>query len=225
MAFSIIAAVARDGAIGMTRDGVPGLPWPTLRQDMAFFAWITRAKYPVQMATHFTMYPQTIDIAHSSHSDAFHVVGSNSVIMGRRTWESLGGKPLAHRTNIVLRAYSTYGQRGYEGSIGCCALETALYEASEEYGAPHTFIIGGASVYTEALRHPDCERLYLTEVDAAYPEADTHWPCDMTLWNWQLGACCDRGDLPWLERTACSAWITEPERPRYRFSVWEKHVS
>lgn len=221
MTFSIIAAVARDGAIGITRDGVPGLPWPKLRQDMAFFAWITRAKYPVQMATHFTMYPQTIDIAHSSYSDAFHVVGNNSVIMGKRTWESLGCKPLQHRQNIIVSTTSVVQWQPPDTMFFRPKLTYAL-NLAQRLSAPNTFVIGGARLYAVALRHPDCERLYLTEVDAAYPEADTHWPCDMTLWNWQLGACCDRGDLPWLERTACSPWITEPERPRYRFTIWER---
>lgn len=208
MTFSIIAAVARDGAIGITRDGVPGLPWPTLRQDMAFFSGVTQSWDPLAYAQEWCTHGERGVILRSEYP--------NVLIAGRKTWQSLPSLP--HRTVIVLTQ-----QRGAlpGNTHSFDEFEECLLEA-EDFKAPHTFVIGGARVYRVALQHHACERLYLTEVDAAYPEADTHWPYDISLWNWELGACCDRGDLPWLERTACSAWIMEPERPRYRFTIYER---
>lgn len=90
------------------------------------------------------------------------------VIMGRKTFESIG-KPLPKRTNIVI---TTNKNRTFEGCITCHSLEEALQEG-KKYETEEIFIIGGASIYKQAIKLS--AKLYLTLVKGTY-EADTHFP-------------------------------------------------
>ena len=99
------------------------------------------------------------------------------VVMGRRTWESLGKKPLPKRVNIVLSS-----RAGYEapGARVAHALDEALAIAREA-DERELFVIGGARLYAEAL--PRAARLYLTRVHAS-PTGDTTFPrYDPSAWR------------------------------------------
>ena len=93
----------------------------------------------------------------------------HAVIMGRRTFESIG-KPLAGRNNIVVtRSHDWTGS----GCRATHSIETALAAVQEQEAA---FVIGGAEIYALAL--PLACRLYITEIerdfdgDAFFPEFD-----------------------------------------------------
>lgn len=92
------------------------------------------------------------------------------IIMGRATFDSLG-KPLPGRQNLII----TRQKEAYEGKGGEVfgSLEEAIYRA-RELDDEEIFVIGGAMVYTQAL--PLADRLYLTEIEARFPEADVHFP-------------------------------------------------
>jgi dihydrofolate reductase len=91
------------------------------------------------------------------------------VIMGRKTWESLG-KPLPGRENIVVTRTPGYEAPGasvassLDGALALCA------------GEPRVFVIGGRALYAEAL--PQAHGLVLTEIqrdyagDARFPDYD-----------------------------------------------------
>lgn len=81
------------------------------------------------------------------------------VIMGRKTWESLG-RPLPGRRNIVVSRNTAYRPDGGELAA---SLEAALALAGD---AEEVFVIGGAELYRQAL--PLAQRLYLTEIDASH---------------------------------------------------------
>ena len=101
------------------------------------------------------------------------VTMGHAVIMGRRTWESIG-KPLAGRRNIVVTR-----DRGYEapGCIVVGSLDEAFRAAA---GESEACIIGGTSLFEESL--PVADVLHLTEVDAEI-EADTWFPdFDRSQW-------------------------------------------
>lgn len=88
------------------------------------------------------------------------------VLMGRKTWESLG-RPLPGRDNLVITrnpGYHAAGARVF------ASLDTALAACSD---APEIMLIGGAELYAQTL--PICDRLYLTEIDAA-PDGDAFFP-------------------------------------------------
>ena len=96
------------------------------------------------------------------------------VIMGRRTWESLG-KPLPGRDNIVVTGQPGYGAvgaavaRSLEGALALCA------------GEPVAFVIGGSRLFAESL--PVAAGLVLTEIHHDFP-GDTWFPeYDRSKWR------------------------------------------
>ena len=96
------------------------------------------------------------------------------VIMGRKTFESLGSKPLPKRTNIVI----TRADREFEGALTAHSLEEAIRMAGED---EEIFVMGGAQIYREALSVVD--RMYITVVERDY-EGDTSFPkIDYSQWK------------------------------------------
>lgn len=97
----------------------------------------------------------------------------HTIIMGRKTFDSLPKGALPNRRNIVL-------SRTVKELPGCeCfpSLRSALAHCSEE---EEVFIIGGSSVYRQAM--PFADRLCLTEVDDTPAEADAFFP-DYQEWK------------------------------------------
>ncbi len=126
----LVAAVARDGAIG--RDNA--LLW-RIPEDMARFKALTLGK---------------------------------PVVMGRKTWDSIPAKfrPLPGRRNLVV----SRSQAALPGAEVFASLDAALAACGE----PEVCVIGGGEIYALAL--PRADKLALTEVDAAFPDADRHFP-------------------------------------------------
>lgn len=91
------------------------------------------------------------------------------VIMGRKTYESLG-KPLAGRTNIVITRQADWKA---DGTIVVSSLEEAL-KAAAATDAREAFVIGGGEIFKQAL--PIADKIVLTRVhtvidgDAFFPE-------------------------------------------------------
>ena len=99
----------------------------------------------------------------------------SDVIMGRKTFESIGCRPLPDRENIVISSRPI----GVKGILTAVNLEGALALARYK-----TFIIGGARVYSGALEIPAIDTIYATEVNAAFSDTDTFFPeLDMTAWQ------------------------------------------
>jgi len=97
------------------------------------------------------------------------------IVMGRKTFESIGSRPLPGRPNYVLSRQSGLQLPGVEVFSEVEALLQAL-QAVEEI-----MIIGGEQIYRQFL--PLAHRLYLTEVDAEI-EADAYFPAwDKAQWQ------------------------------------------
>ena len=90
-----------------------------------------------------------------------------AVVMGRKTYESIGGRPLPNRKNIVLSTGEVVG------AIGAKNFAQALQLASEEPNQD-IFVIGGERVFAEAL--PEVDTIYATEVDYSFSDADVFFP-------------------------------------------------
>jgi len=127
------------------------------------------------------------------------------VIMGRRTWDSLG-RPLPGRTNLVLTRQTGWSA---EGAETVASLDQALARAAEIAPALEPMVIGGATLYAEAL--PRVSRIYLTEVARDYP-GDTWFPAfDPAEWR-EVSREAQEGDPPFsfvvLERVTLpvAAW-------------------
>lgn len=227
MGLSLVAAIARNGAIGAGGK----LPWPRILGDMHFFRYLTLSRDPYTFAHAVIKEPDVLASLEAIPPEHL-LLGQhrNACIMGWRTHHSIRGALLG-RTSIVLRDTTYHGT----GDWPCKArtFQEALDKA-QEMQAPEVFAIGGSRVYGVAFQHPALERLYLTEIDEAYPEADIWMP----LYTWDFDAphamlmpwfACDMFPEDYVEgsalawqRIAVSEWQYEPERPRYRFGIWER---
>ncbi len=97
-----------------------------------------------------------------------------SIIMGRKTFASLGSRPLPNRQNIVI---SRQGPTGVKGVLSAMSLETAFNLAQFE-----PIVIGGGEIYRQAINVVDT--LYVTEVAAEFPEATVFFPAiDSATWH------------------------------------------
>ena len=93
------------------------------------------------------------------------------VLMGRKTFESLGCKPLSDRVNIVISTTKKYEN---DGVITFESLTTAVEYSKQNFPDKDLYIIGGGQVYEESLKYAD--EVILTVYDKAYEDADTYFP-------------------------------------------------
>ena len=106
------------------------------------------------------------DLKHFKETTSGH-----PIIMGRKTWESLG-RPLPNRRNMVITRQRDYAATGAEVFASLPGALTAV-------GNDIAYIIGGAELYRQAL--PLAATLIITEIgidaagDTAFPEIDTSW--------------------------------------------------
>ena len=116
------------------------------------------------------------------------ITTGHPVVMGRKTWESLG-RPLPGRENVVV----TRQELSLDGARTVHSLDEAyaLFPPEEE-----VFVIGGAQIYAAAL--PVADRFYLTRVHRAY-EGDTRFPAwDEREWRLVSSESFSGGkDYPW----------------------------
>lgn len=115
------------------------------------------------------------DLAHFKR-----ITSGHTVIMGRKTFESIG-KPLPNRKNIILSRHAPTAQSAIESEklIYCASLDQALSLVQEE---DEVFIIGGGNIYAQSLAMADY--IYLTRVDVTL-DADTHFP-ELPPEQWNL---------------------------------------
>jgi len=96
-----------------------------------------------------------------------HTMG-HTIIMGRKTFASLRNGALPGRRNIVISGNPALT---CDGALVCGSLAEALQRCDDE---DEVFIIGGASVYRQAL--PLATKIYLTRIRHKFDDADTFFP-------------------------------------------------
>jgi dihydrofolate reductase len=126
------------------------------------------------------------------------VTGSDPVIMGRRTWESLPERyrPLPGRTNIVVTRQEGWSA---DGAVTAHSVGDALTAAGD---ASTVWVIGGAELYRQTL--PMADRLEITEIDLDV-DGDTQAPDPGPGWS------ISPGD-----------WLTGSNGMRYRFVTYTR---
>ena len=100
-----------------------------------------------------------------------------TVIMGRKTLESLG-KPLQGRKNIVVTRNKDWKQEGIQVAH---SVDEAV-EVAKETGVKEIFIIGGAEIFKTAM--PIADRIYLTRIHHQF-DGDVYFP-EMEANDWNL---------------------------------------
>ncbi|HTN49124.1 MAG TPA: dihydrofolate reductase [Burkholderiaceae bacterium] len=102
------------------------------------------------------------------------VTMGHPIIMGRKTWESIG-RPLPGRRSIVVTRNADFVAQDAEV---VASLDAALARCA---GAADAFVIGGAELYRAAL--PRADRLLITEIDHDF-EGDAYWPApEQSQWR------------------------------------------
>ena len=127
------------------------------------------------------------------------------IIMGRKTWDSLG-RPLPGRLNIVV---SRQTDLELEGAHSFPSLEAALERAEAwalEQGVDEIMLIGGAQLYEQGLAQAG--RLYLTRV-ALSPEGDVWFP-EFDLKQWRMVSKVEHQ--------------SEDDNPAYNFEIWDRSI-
>ena len=122
------------------------------------------------------------------------------IIMGRKTFESLPNGALPNRRNIVLSRNKDYECRGCELSS---TIEDALALCRNE---ENVFIIGGATVYEEAINFAD--ELYVTHIDHAFESVDSFFP--------------EIDNQKWIESSREDNPIDEKNKYAHSFVVYER---
>lgn len=199
----IVAATAANG-IGIIEGATAKLPW-RLPKEMAYFARVT-----------------------SSASQG----KQNAVVMGRRTWQSIPSRfrPLNNRLNVVLSRNESF----LESQPGCGNLvrSNSLREALRLSGdsVHRIFIIGGASVYAEALQLQDevagflVDRILLTRIlSPAFEDCNVHFP---DIWHptdsplrWERSSHQELEKWLGLE---VSEGVQEEKGVQYEFQMWTR---
>jgi dihydrofolate reductase len=96
------------------------------------------------------------------------VTSSHTVIMGQKTYESIG-RPLPNRTNIIVTFDREFQA---DDCIVCYSLDES-FEYAEKQGDEEAFIIGGGSIYKQTIDKAD--RLYITLVKGEF-DGDVFFP-------------------------------------------------
>ena len=139
------------------------------------------------------------DMKHFRETTSGHVV-----IMGRKTYESIG-QPLPNRRNIVITRNTDFTAEGIEVAYSLSeALDTIRNDGAGWDG--EVFVIGGAQLYAEAIDIAD--KLYITRIDSEIPEADAFFP--------------EFGPAEWNEVTKEPHESDETNPHAYTFITYEK---
>jgi dihydrofolate reductase len=95
----------------------------------------------------------------------------HTIVMGRKTWDSLPVKPLPNRHNIVISSKDQSKVDSYT------SIESCIEDLKKNNLIKDVFIIGGMSVYKYFYKY--AQTLHITFIDRAYPDTDTFFPINI----------------------------------------------
>jgi len=125
------------------------------------------------------------------------------LIVGRRTWESIG-RPLPDRTFVVV---SRRAGADAEGILRVGSVADGI-RAAQRRGDGEPFVAGGTGIFREALEQDLVDRIYLTAIERDY-EGDARFP-ELDLSRWRLVESEEVAGEP------------ERDRPAFAFRVYER---
>jgi dihydrofolate reductase len=96
-----------------------------------------------------------------------------TIVMGRKTWDSLPVKPLPGRTNIIISSTLPRSRKLNPQEVWSTSLENAISWLDAHIKPQEVFIVGGRQVYEQALRLAD--RVLASKIPGVH-EADTYFP-------------------------------------------------
>lgn len=98
----------------------------------------------------------------------------NVVLMGRKTFDSIGCKPLPDRINIVISSKKDFEN---DEVTTFDNMETAVEYSKRNFLDKDLYIIGGGKIYEQGIKYAD--EVILTKYNKLYEDADTYFPVDI----------------------------------------------
>ena len=145
---------------------------PTKSTDVKIILLVAKASNQVIGKDNQLIWKLSADLRRFKHLTTGHYL-----LMGRKTFESLG-RPLPNRTHLIITRNPAFVAP--EGHHAFHSVEEAIIFCTK-LQLDKVFVIGGGEIYKEAL--PLCDILEITEVEAS-PEGDTFFPeLDFSIWK------------------------------------------
>jgi len=98
----------------------------------------------------------------------------NVVLMGRKTFDSIGWKPLPDRINIVISSKKDFEN---DEVTTFDNMETSVEYSKRNFPDKDLYIIGGGQIYKQGIKYAD--EVILTKYNKLYEDADTYFPVDI----------------------------------------------
>ena len=98
----------------------------------------------------------------------------NIVLMGRKTFDSIGCKSLPDRINIVISSKKDFENAGITTFD---SMETAVEYSKQNFSDKDLYVIGGGQVYEECIKYAD--EIILTKYNKVYEDVDIYFPVDI----------------------------------------------
>lgn len=127
----------------------------------------------------------------------------HSIIMGRKTYDSLPNKPLQNRTNIVITHMKKQPKIQGEGLIHSNMEYIKAWLSKDEVIEENNgiYVIGGGAIYKELL--PLCERVYITKVFHSYEDVDTYFPNIDEMPEWEMTSASELKEYNGIQYQFC----------------------
>ena len=128
---------------------------------------------------------------------------NHHILMGRRTFESIGGKPLKNRINLLVTRNKNIDPKGCE--VFDCSYKAMDFAKSNK--EKEIFIIGGTTIYKFFLDNNLADKMYITET--TYDgNADTFFP-NFNKSEWKI---VETKDFKKNSEDTCSGWLVVYEK-------------
>lgn len=124
------------------------------------------------------------------------------VLMGRKTFEALGNKPLKGRSNIILTRNKKFKA---ENVVVVSKLDDVFFFVNEN-DFKELMVIGGGEIYN--LIMPKANRIYITRVQESFPDADAFFP--------------SIDEKKWVQKSKQDFATDDKHQYPYSFEVWER---
>lgn len=217
---SLTLILAATPSLGIGKSG--GLPWPQLKKEMGYFARVTKRTTPMRI---------------SEGDAAGQLVEKrrrmNAVIMGRKTWDSIPAKfrPLQGRINVVItrnaEAFKSHlperqQDDSSEGPLVAGSVADALAQLQgDKLGAEvdKAIVIGGASIYEQALKLHETRHVLLTKIQEEF-ECDTFFNEDLGEDKWRKASESELKDFTGEEFEG--GMVIEEKNISFEFCLYSK---
>ncbi len=104
------------------------------------------------------------------------------VIVGRKTFDSFGGRPLPGRPHVVVTRNRDFHPEGVDTAVSVDEALSVAGRKAAELGVGQIFVIGGGEIYSKVL--PLADGLHITHVETEIADGDTFFPTiDATLFE------------------------------------------